>query len=756
VKKSVGIEGMTCAACSARIERVVARMPGVQSVAVSLAGEQATIEWNESQLDWDSISEVISKAGYGVVEKTNATATALPADQPTGFSHSAPLQRFVGSLLFSLPLLVFSMLPMFWESWMQQMMRWMPMRSWEIGFAVLALGAMLLPGRSMMVTGLRHLLRNEPDMNSLIALGCLASLLLSCWVTFFPSGLPEQTRHTYYETPAMLISLTLLGRWLESMAKQATGKSLQGLLRLQATEGRIVDAAGERLVPIGQIVPGTLVIVRPGERIPVDGKVEQGKSEVDESLVTGESMPVVRATGDGVIGGTRNGTGALAIRTLASGEAAMLSRIRQWIEHAQSSKPPIQRLTDGIVPWFVHGILVLAAITFIAWMVMQGWDGWIEGAIHAIAVLVVACPCALGLATPTSLVAGIGKGAQLGVLFRDGAALESLSRIDSVGLDKTGTLTEGKPVVSSWQASDREAMERWLGSAAAIEQRSEHPLAIAVLDFARKHNLRWSDAQGVQAIPGKGIAGTVDGQSVALGSREYLESMGCKWDAQLEGKRPTSDELGTELLIGIGGKHVATLWIDDAIRPESAAVVQRLKSAGIEPSLLSGDREVAVERVAAATGIRVYRWQCSPKDKAIWIRERQQAGNRLAFVGDGLNDGPALTQADVGIAMGKGTDLAIDTSDVVLMGSDLARLPVAIELSRATMANIRMNLVWAFGYNLLLIPLASGLLKPLFGWQLTPVQAGIAMTVSSLAVVFNALGLRLWWNPKNRSDLVRS
>ncbi|MFM8324296.1 MAG: HAD-IC family P-type ATPase, partial [Pirellulaceae bacterium] len=266
--------------------------------------------------------------------------------------------------------------------------------------------------------------------------------LLSCWVTFFPLGLPEQSRHTYYETPAMLISLTLLGRWLESMAKQATGKSLHGLLRLQATEGHIVDTAGERLVPIGQIVPGTLVIVRPGERIPVDGKVEQGKSEVDESLVTGESMPVVRAIGDGVIGGTRNGTGALAIRTLASGEAAMLSRIRQWIEHAQSSKPPIQRLTDGIVPWFVHGILVLAAITFIAWMVMQGWDGWIEGAIHAIAVLVVACPCALGLATPTSLVAGIGKGAQLGVLFRDGAALESLSRIDSVGLDKTGTLTE--------------------------------------------------------------------------------------------------------------------------------------------------------------------------------------------------------------------------------------------------------------------------------------------------------------------------
>lgn len=739
---------MTCAACSARIERVVGRMPGVQSISVSLPGEQATIEWDESQLEWDAVSQAISKAGYGVVEKKGESAPDLPSNQPDGLLQSVSFRRFVGSLAFSLPLLVFSMLPMFWHAWMQQMMRWMPMRSWEVAFALLALGALLLPGRSMMATGLRNLFRNEPDMNSLIALGCLASLLLSGWVSFFPMALPQTSRHTYYETPAMLISLTLLGRWLESIAKQATGKSLQSLLRLQATEGRIVDAAGERMVPIGQIVPGTLVIVRPGERIPVDGKVEQGKSEVDESLVTGESMPVVRAVGDGVIGGTRNGTGALTIRTLASGESAMLSRIRQWIEHAQSSKPPIQRLTDGIVPWFVHGILGLAAITFFAWMIVQGWSGWIEGCIHAIAVLVVACPCALGLATPTSLVAGIGKGAQLGVLFRDGAALETLSRVDTVALDKTGTLTEGKPVVSSWLASEREPMERWLGAAAAIEQRSEHPLAIAVIDFAKKHGLRWSNAQEVQAIPGKGIQGTVDGRLVVLGNREFLESLGCEQDRGITGTATTAGELGTELWVGIDGKQVAKLWIDDAIRPESAEVIQRLMGAGIEPSLLSGDREVAVERVAAAAGIRSYRWQCSPEDKAIWIQERQQAGDRVAFVGDGLNDGPALTQADVGIAMGKGTDLAIDTSDIVLMGSDLARLPVAIELSRATMANIRMNLVWAFGYNLLLIPLAAGLLKPLLGWQLTPVQAGIAMTVSSLAVVFNALGLRLWWQPK--------
>lgn len=749
MKKSVGIEGMTCAACSARIERVVGRMPGVQSVSVSLPGEQAQIEWDEAQLGWDAISQVIEKAGYGVVEKTAVPATPLPSDQPTGLWQSIAFQRLIASLVFSLPLLVFSMLPMFWDSWMQQMMRWMPMRSWEIAFALLALGAMLLPGRSMMATGLRNLLRNEPDMNSLIALGCVASLLLSCWVTFFPMGLPQQARHTYYETPAMLISLTLLGRWLESMAKQETGKSLQGLLRLQATEARVVDLAGERLVPIAQIVPGTLVIVRPGERIPVDGKVEQGKSEVDESLVTGESMPVVRAVGDGVIGGTRNGTGVLTIRTLASGEAAMLSRIRQWIEHAQSSKPPIQRLTDRIVPWFVHGILILAAITLVAWIMVQGWNGWIEGCIHAIAVLVVACPCALGLATPTSLVAGIGKGAQLGVLFRDGTALEALSRVDSVALDKTGTLTEGKPVVTSWKAIDREPLDRWLVAAAAIEQRSEHPLAISVMDLAKKHGLRWPDAQGVQAIPGKGILGTVDGESVVLGSREFLESIDSKLDEEIEGEGATVGARGTELCIAIGDKHVATLWIDDAIRPESATVIQRLRGAGIEPSLLSGDREVAVERVAAATGIRSYRWQCSPEDKAIWIQDRQQAGKRLAFVGDGLNDGPALTQADVGIAMGKGTDLAIDTSDVVLMGSDLAKLPVAIELSRATMTNIRMNLVWAFGYNLLLIPLAAGLLKPLLGWQLTPVQAGIAMTVSSLAVVFNALSLRLWWHPKS-------
>ncbi len=747
---------MTCAACSARIERVVGRMPGVDSVSVSLAGEQATIEWDEAQLDWATISQVIEKAGYGVVEKSAMPATSLPSDQPTGLWQSVPFQRFVVSLFFSLPLLVFSMLPMFWASWMHQMMQWMPMRSWEIAFALFAVGAMLLPGSSMISTGLRNLLRNEPDMNSLMALGCLASLMLSAWVTFFPMGLPLQARHTYYETPAMLISLTLLGKWLESMAKQATGKSLQGLLRLQATEARIVEVAGERLVPIAQIVPGTLVIVRPGERIPVDGKVEQGKSEVDESLVTGESMPVVRAVGDGVIGGTRNGTGALTIRTLASGEAAMLSRIRQWIEHAQSSKPPIQRLTDRIVPWFVHGILILAAITLVAWIMVQGWNGWIEGCIHAIAVLVVACPCALGLATPTSLVAGIGKGAQLGVLFRDGAAIETLSHVDAVALDKTGTLTEGKPVVSSWNAIDREPMERWLGAAAAIEQRSEHPLALSVLALAKKHGLRWPDAKGVQAMPGKGIIGTVDGASVALGSQEFLKSIGSRLDNEIAVEGATAAARGTELCIAIGDKHVATLWIDDAIRPESATVMERLRIAGIEPSLLSGDREVAVERVAMATGIRSYLWQCSPEDKARWIQERQKAGKCLAFVGDGLNDGPALTQADVGIAMGNGTDLAIDTSDVVLMGSDLGKLPVAIELSRATMANIRMNLVWAFGYNLLLIPLAAGLLKPLLGWQLTPVQAGIAMTVSSLAVVINALSLRLWWLPKNRRDLVRS
>jgi Cu+-exporting ATPase len=287
-----------------------------------------------------------------------------------------------------------------------------------------------------------------------------------------------------------------------------------------------------------------------------------------------------------------------------------------------------------------------------------------------------------------------------------------------------------------------------LRAAAAIEQRSEHPLAIAVLDLARKHGLSWPEAQRVQAIPGKGIQGTVDGQGVALGSRAFLESIGSRLDEEIEGKATTADELGTELWMAVGNKHVATLWIDDAIRPESAGVIERLISAGIEPSLLSGDREVAVERVAVATGIESFRWHCSPEDKATWIQKRQQLGRRLAFVGDGLNDGPALTQADVGIAMGKGTDLAIDTSDVVLMGSDLAKLPVAVELSRATMANIRMNLIWAFGYNLLLIPLAAGALKPWLGWQLTPVQAGIAMTVSSLAVVFNALGLRLWWHPR--------
>jgi Cu+-exporting ATPase len=710
------ISGMTCAACAARIEKVLNRLPGVQAT-VNFALERARVTYSPALADVPALIAAVERAGYGATEFTEETRAREKAEREQAYRRE--LRRFWISAALTAPLLaqMVYMAGGAHEELLPRTLQWLlatPVQFW-IG--------------SRFYAGAWHALRGGgANMDVLIALGTSAAYLFSAVVTAF-----SLDQHVYFEASAAIITLVMLGKLLEARAKGKTSAAIEALMRLQPKSAR-VERDGQVLeVDAASLKPGDVFLVRPGERFPVDGIVMEGVSSVDESMLTGESLPVDKQLGSPVYAGTVNQQGFLRLRATGVGAETQLAAIVRMVEEAQGSKAPIQRLADRISGIFVPIVVVIAALTLAGWW---AWSGDFAGAlINAVAVLVIACPCALGLATPTAIMVGTGRGAQAGVLVKNAAALERAERITTLVVDKTGTLTEGRPAVTDLVPLPGVAKSELLAVAATLEQASEHPLARAIAQRAKEAGVAPLPLADFTAVPGRGVGGRVEGKPAVLGSLAYLESRGVRVDEALVA--PLEAEGKSVVAVGWDGRLLGVIAVADRLRPTSPRAVARLKAMGIQVVMLTGDNQATARAVARQAGIDRFRAGLSPEEKRIEVLRLKEAGETVGMVGDGINDAPALAAADVSFAMGAGTDVAMETADITLMRNDLNGVADALSLSRATLAKIRQNLFFAFFYNVLGIPLAAlGLLNP--------VIAGAAMALSSVSVVSNALLLRRW------------
>ncbi|MBK5116964.1 MAG: copper-translocating P-type ATPase, partial [Thermoleophilia bacterium] len=601
-------------------------------------------------------------------------------------------------------------------------------------------------------TGWRALRNRSAEMNTLITIGTSAAFAYSVLVTVAPGLLPEDLRDVYFESVGVIITLILLGRLLEARARAGTGEAIRELIGMQAKTAR-VERRGETIeMPIEDVSPGDVVVVKPGEKIPVDGEIIEGTSSIDESMVTGESLPVTKATGDEVIGATINQTGAFRFRATAVGRETMLAQIIRLVEQAQGSKAPIQRVADRISGYFVPAVIFIAIGAFVLWFDLGPDPRLTFALITAVSVLIIACPCALGLATPLSVMVGTGNGAQSGLLIKSAEALENAHKLDTVILDKTGTITRGEPALTDVVAIADLGENEILRLAASAEASSEHPLAQAIVAGANERGIDVPRATAFKSETGKGIEAAVDEATVLIGTRRLIGDNGIDHAALEDAASRLETEGKTAMLIAIDGRATGVIAVADTPKPGSAAAIEALREAGIEVVMITGDNARTAEAIGATMGIDRVLAEVLPQDKASEVRRLQQEGRAVAMVGDGINDAPALAQADVGIAIGTGTDVAIEAADVTLVSGDLRGVVDALDLSRATMRNIRQNLVFAFGYNSLGIPLAAGALYPFLGIRLSPIVAAAAMALSSLSVVMNANRLRAWRRPELTSE----
>ena len=726
------LQGMSCAACARSVDRAIRSTPGVADCQVSFGAEQARVDFAPAAITAEAIAAAVKAAGY----QAEPVAEVLDADTLTARDSQrlargrSLLQKAIVGLVLGGALAIGTLPHMLGlgASWLSP---------W--GQFALATPVVVWSGSEFFLGAWHALKRGRADMNVLVALGTGVAFLSSVAATAIGSG------HLYYESAAVIIALVLLGRWLELRARGQTSEALRKLVGLQAKTARVIRRGEEVDIPLQTVKVGDIVIMRPGEKIPVDGEIVTGTPAIDESMLTGESLPTVKAPGDAVIGATLNKTGAFQYRATRIGKDATLAQIIQLVQRAQASKAPIEAIADRLVAWFVPVVLVIAAVTFFAWWQVTGEPA--RALSPTIGVLVIACPCALGLATPTSIVVGTGLGAERGILVKDAASLQRARDLQTIVLDKTGTLTEGKPSVTDYLTllGAGVAEQKLLRLVAALERNSEHPLAAAIVRFAESQGLEIANlpaAEAVEAVPGKGIQGTVSDRQVRVGTPDWFVELGIDTSAFADRYESFETEAKTAIAIAVDGELEGVLALRDRLKPNAPDAVRHLKSLGLEVVLLTGDNPRAAMAIAKAAEISRWHARIAPDGKAAKIQEIQNEGKHVAMVGDGINDAPALAQADVGIAIGTGTDVAIASGDLTLVSGDLGGIATAIDLSRAIAANIRQNLFFAFIYNVASIPIAAGVFYPVFGWLLDPVLAGAAMALSSVSVVTNALRLR--------------
>ena len=739
----LAVEGMTCASCVGRVERALKAVPGVTDAVVNLATNRARVTHLPSVATAGLIGAV-RDAGYGA-ETIGAEAPADRGDRERA-ARAAEIRGLARSLglaaVLTLPLVVLEMgahLSMTLHHAIHDSIGFAA--SWKIQFVLAAL-VMFVPGLRFQIKGWRALLRGAPDMNSLVAIGTGAAFAYSTVTTFAPTLLPETARNVFFEAAAVIITLILLGRWLEARSKGRTSEAIRRLMSLQPPTARVLRDGKEQEIPAPQLVGGDIVLVRPGERIPADGEVIEGASFVDEAMITGEPVPVEKSPGARVTGGTVNGTGAFRFRATAVGGETVLSQIVRMVEQAQGSKLPIQALVDRVTMWFVPAVLAIAALTFGVWLMFGPDPALAFALVNAVAVLIIACPCAMGLATPTSIMVGTGRAAELGVLFRKGEALQVLRDVEVVALDKTGTLTEGRPVLTDLAPTPGDDEATILALVAAVEAQSEHPVAQAIVSAAKERGLVLPQATAFEAVPGFGATALVDGQRVAVGADRYMARLGLDVAPFAAAAAALADQGRTPLYATLDGRLVAALAVADPLKPGTRAALAALRAQGLRIAMVTGDNRRTAAAIARGLGITDVLAEVLPDGKVAAVQGLREGGRKVAFVGDGINDAPALAAADVGLAVGTGTDIAIESADVVLMSGDLGAVATAFGISRATMANIRQNLFWAFAYNVALIPVAAGILWPFGGTLLSPMLAAGAMGLSSVFVLANALRLR--------------
>ena len=742
-QKEYIIEGMSCASCAMTIENAVSKIPGVDKASVNLATEIMTVEANDSVTPED-IAKVVDGVGYSARPRGKSVEEELEEKNEKKEAHLREMKRNLTiSAIFTVPLLFIAMadmvgipMPAFLS----------PMQS-PVSYALIQL-ALVLPivwiGRRFFVDGFKALSKGHPNMDSLVALGTSAAFLYSLYGTYHVlEGHAHFAMNLYYESAGVILTLITLGKYFEDVSKGKTSMAIQTLVGLAPKMATVLRDGQEVEVPVEEVQVGDLIRVKPGEKVPVDGVVTEGNSTVDESMLTGESIPVSKAVGDEVIGASLNKTGSFILKATKIGKDTALSQIIQLVEQAQGSKAPIAKLADKVSGVFVPIVIVLALVSGLAWYFL-GQESWVFALTITISVLVIACPCALGLATPTAIMVGTGKGAENGILLKSGEALEEANHVNMVVFDKTGTITNGTPVVTDVVTADSTDADALIRLAASLEVASEHPLGEAIVAKAKEQGAAFDEVTNFEAIPGFGIKGHVGETLVFLGNEKWMRENGLA-NVEMNEKANSFAEQGkTPLYIGYNDAVQGLIVVADTVKESSARAIQTLHEMGIQVAMMTGDHERTAQAIAAEVGIDRVFSEVLPQDKANYVSKLQEEGYIVAMVGDGINDAPALAQAQVGIAIGTGTDVAIESADAVLMKSDLMDVPAMLKLSRATIRNIKENLFWAFAYNVIGIPFAMGVLHLFGGPLLNPMIAGAAMSFSSVSVVLNALRLKRW------------
>ena len=742
-QKEYIIEGMSCASCAMTIENAVSKIPGVDKASVNLATEIMTVEANDSVTPED-IAKVVDGVGYSARPRGKSVEEELEEKNEKKEAHLREMKRNLTiSAIFTVPLLFIAMadmvgIPM--PSFLS------PMQS-PVSYALIQL-ALSLPiiwiGRRFFVDGFKALSKGHPNMDSLVALGTSAAFLYSLYGTYHVlEGHAHFAMNLYYESAGVILTLITLGKYFEDVSKGKTSMAIQTLVGLAPKMATVLRDGQEVEVPVEEVQVGDLIRVKPGEKVPVDGIVTEGNSTVDESMLTGESIPVSKSVGDEVIGASLNKTGSFILKATKIGKDTALSQIIQLVEQAQGSKAPIAKLADKVSGVFVPIVIVLALVSGLAWYFL-GQESWVFALTITISVLVIACPCALGLATPTAIMVGTGKGAENGILLKSGEALEEANHVNMVVFDKTGTITNGTPVVTDVVTADSTDEDALIRLAASLEVASEHPLGEAIVAKAKEQGAAFDEVTNFEAIPGFGIKGHVGETLVFLGNEKWMRENGLA-NVEMNEKANSFAEQGkTPLYIGYNDAVQGLIVVADTVKESSARAIQTLHEMGIQVAMMTGDHERTAQAIAAEVGIDRVFSEVLPQDKANYVSKLQEEGYIVAMVGDGINDAPALAQAQVGIAIGTGTDVAIESADAVLMKSDLMDVPAMLKLSRATIRNIKENLFWAFAYNVIGIPFAMGVLHLFGGPLLNPMIAGAAMSFSSVSVVLNALRLKRW------------